>query len=400
MLSHFFFEKIMRPLNKVFVFNSNGSTKERWFVYWYTVVDGKRKRKRDYGYINQLKGEVERTRALLELQQQTQFLLNSGVYDVQRNFNTLITSQLTIGELITRVIKEKAAYLTKTSESSHRSHLNYFLNYLTRRGLIKLAPQMIKQRIILDFRSRLLANGVSNRTVNNIMIDVKAMFTYIYEKDETYNHKNPCVGVLKLRTRSETHVRYSQQEAEKIRDWLKTHDPMMHLFCQFIAYTFLRPNEIRQLKINQFDLQAWTITREASDHKTGKRKIQILQEVFRERVLSLELHKLPGRYYLFGKTGSRQSLYNKNIRPNYHTFNSGYFTRRFKKCKLALGFSEKHTMYGLKHTFICHLKQNGATDQELMNVTGIETIEVLHKYLREIGATEVRDLSEFYSFEF
>lgn len=69
---------------------------------------------------------------------------------------------------------------------------------------------------------------------------------------------------------------------------------------------------------------------------------------------------------------------------------------RFRKYKDLHGFGRNHTMYGLKHTFISQMKRQGATDKELLNITGLVTIEALYKYLKDIGAVEPADMSDKY----
>ncbi len=373
-----------KQFNKVYI-----SLGTRPYVYYYIYKNGKKERVRVYGNIRKGTEQSEIGRALTELKDQTQTLINSGIYDLQPFSSRELIGE-SIGILIKKVISDKQKYLSQMSHGSHSSHLNNFAEFLAQRNLLISSPGAIKQSTIVEYRLWLLNKGVSNRTVNNILIDVRAFFNYLFSKIEDYNYKNPCLGIDRLRTRSETHVRYTQGEAEKISEYLKTYDPTLYLFCQFITYTFLRPNEIRLLKINQIDLQQGVILRTAANHKTGKRKIQILQKIFHPKLKELQLEKYPTDFFIFGS----------DHRPGEKCFGHFYFTKRFKKCKLALDLSAKQTMYGLKHTFISHLKTNGASDEELMGVTGHETREALYKYLRDIGAADPKDLSELYTFAF
>ena len=52
-------------------------------------------------------------------------------------------------------------------------------------------------------------------------------------------------------------------------------------------------------------------------------------------------------------------------------------------------------MYGAKHTRVVHLKKDGATDDEIMALTGHTDYASYAKYLRDLGVdTNVEKISE------
>ena len=71
--------------------------------------------------------------------------------------------------------------------------------------------------------------------------------------------------------------------------------------------------------------------------------------------------------------------------------------------KEELGFSEDHTLYSFRHTFITRLyksiketKSPFEAKSMLMQITGHETMEALVKYLRDINAELPNDYSDYF----
>lgn len=382
--------KMSQLLHTAFVYNADLDTKKRWFVYYYVLDGATRKRIKISGGINYQKNPMLRQNMLAELQQQVQRKLSLGITNVTEITHPEKFADKSVLDYINRVVAEKNLMQKKYSRKTTINHMRAFGRWLVLREVSELPPQDIKPSLLLDYRNYLLTSGKSNRTVNNHFVDISAFFNHLTKRIDDYNHKNPCLVITKLPTRSETHVAFTQPQAQAIGNYLNECNPFLYLFCKFITYSFMRPSEISQLKINQIDLQSWTITRTAATEKTGKRKVQLIQEIFRPTILALNLHEYDPNLYLFGtqkKPGRKHMSYE-------------YFRKHFKKVKDHFELSNKHTMYGLKHTFICQLRRNGATDDELMPITGHETKEALHKYLRDIGALKIKDLSSYYSFEF
>jgi len=381
-----------RDLRKAYVYNALGNTSKDWYVFYWDVNPKTQKkfRTRLSARINYEKDPAQRSALIEKLRMQVQRMLDLGVTDSRKMVYPERTNDLSIVHYLKLVQTEKLKFQTKYSAKTTRSHFKYFIQFLREKNLHNLPPQSIKQSAIAEFVNWNLDKGKSNRTVNNILIDVNSFFNYLPNRFENYNEKNPCKAIKKLPTRSEKHVTFTQQQARDISEYLKLNNPTLHLFCQFITYTFMRPSEICKIKIGQIDKQGWTITRTAENEKTGKRKVQRIQNIFKPSLTSLEINNLPPNFYLFGNT---KKPGNKNMCYEH-------FRKEFKKVKDHFGFTDKHTMYGLKHTFICQLKKNGATDEQLMAVTGHETKDALYKYLRGIGAMEVKDLSELYDFQF
>jgi len=58
--------------------------------------------------------------------------------------------------------------------------------------------------------------------------------------------------------------------------------------------------------------------------------------------------------------------------------------------------SKNHTMYSIKHTFICELIRNGASEADVRRMTRHKTGDAFQKYIRQFNEETPKDLSAFF----
>lgn len=253
--------------------------------------------------------------------------------------------------------------------------------------MVNRHPQAMKRTNILEYRNTMLKRGLSNRTANNHVVDISALFSYAMEQYEDIILKNPCDGITPLPTRSEQHVAYSEAQLTQLIKHLNQFHPDVLFFCRFIAYCFMRPNEIVNMRVRDIDTINWEITIDAENTKVNRRKKKKIPEIFRDNIRNLQLQNYPSHYFVF-------SLKRK---PDLVPLKWNRFGRIFGKVKRKLGFGRNYTMYGIRHSYVCQLLRNGATDQQVMEAGGWDSYQAFQKYKRDIGAINVADLSDKYS---
>lgn len=353
-------------------------TGPRWYVSYY--LNGKRIR--EYGDVNKINDISLKTLALLDLQKSIEERFNNSTVFSPVSITTPLGASLT--RSVVRVLIDKRRYMKHNAFRTTKSHAFGFLRYAHSKGYSYLPISKINKIHITDF---LNSKTFSNRTRNNYLMDLSAIFQHIITQYDGVITLNPCIGITKPHSRSETHVAYTEDEVNKIKNCLESNDPYLLFFCKFISYCFLRVDETRSLQIKHFDLKNMKLTLPAANSKTGEPRTKIIPEIFRKDILALGLDKYKPDDYIFTLTG----------RPGRVQIGKDYFTKSYKKVKKKLGFSRNHTMYGLRHTFVSLLIKNGASLFEVMQLTGHTTMSAFEKYIRSIRAMRPRDLSEYYS---
>lgn len=363
---------------------------KRWYLEYYIKENGKRIRQRRYFGINRIKDKKLRFQAFQQYREEIISELRAGKLPKKKSeiaFEDV--SSKTITEFITQIISEKKQYQKFSANKSTATHLKHFSKWLITQGMGKTVAAGITKNHIAKYRNSLM-RGRANRTVNNYMIDISALFNYLKTQYEDVITKNPCEGISFLPVRSETNVAYTDEQVIKLRDWLEKNEPETLLFTRFIVYCFMRINETLNIRCGDIDLKNKRILCSAENQKTGQRMYKIIDDLFLPELEEMQLHKYPKDYYLFTLTG----------RPGPKPVSENYFRRRFKKAKQYFKFDKNYTMYGLRHTFVCQLLQNKAEWTAVMNRTGHTDMKSFEKYARSLLGGKYTYLSDKYSVKY
>lgn len=376
-------------VQKVFTCTSG----KRWYVYFYTLNDqGKKERNRLYGYVNlkrHRKDRKKRLEMLETLRQEVTRELNRGrVITDTRPQAFEIHNKTSIGQFIKKCIADKKKYQRVRSRQATKYILGRFTVFLEEKELIDYPASFITRTHIKDYRNHILDTPCSNRTANDHMIEVKALFNYIINNYDDVIEKNPCRGIRKLPQDSEKNKAFTMKQTEDLRQWMTDTDPQLLFFCKFIVYCFMRPTEIRKLKIKYFDLDEGRIIVPAGIIK-NRAMIKFIPKVFLEELKERLAGKDPEHY-----------LFTNHREPGSKMIGINNMTRRFKKGKDKLGLGKEYTMYGFKHTFIGHLVRNGLKAKDIMPYSSHETMEGFETYARDIKADRPKDISSKYSLIF
>jgi integrase len=357
------------------------TTGNRWYVSYYsTNHKGERVRKREYGQINREKDLQKRMELLLELHAKVFKSVSEG-----REYNQqLIPQSQTIYKCITAMINEKEAYLKPTSFMALEKNMRKFKEWLLMTSIETKHPSEITKINLLNYRNWLLQSGISNRSVNNAFEEVRCLFNYLMKTREDLVLKNPCINISDLPSRSESHVAFTDDEAEAISKYLKEHNTWLLFYIKFIAYCFFRNNEARNIQIKHLDIPNKKILLTANSSKVNRRITKLIPDIFMEEFKTRDFSQYPKDYYVFGL----------NDKPGPTPVNKQYFTLRFAKVKKHFGLSSLHTLYGFRHTFVSQLVRSGKPWHEIMALTGHTTMTSFQKYARSIMALPEKDLSD------
>lgn len=380
----------MKTLNTVYTYNAGGDASKRWYaIYYLQDINNpqKRTRVREYGGVNYVKDALLKQKALddlvVEIHQAGRHI--SGPLP-KRDKN----AELTCAYLVKLYLYEKRAVNRHRAYETDEQLLNHFIRYLKTRAMDDLAPGFLDKTILHGYRMKRLASGVSNRTVNNHMLAIKTWMNWVHENFEEVFPVNWGKKMKPLPSSSEQHVAYTDEEARKISNHLKEHDPETLHFLQFIVYPFLRPNETIRVRVGDIDIENKKLLLPAIQSKTKQRTYKPIPEIFIEEIKKSGILYFPKEYFVFGRKGG----------PGLTPTTADKFRARFKKVKTLFGFSTKHTMYGLRHTFVCQLLRNGMSPMEVMKYTGHTTLDSFQKYARSVMQGEAIDISDKYSVKF
>lgn len=362
----------MRNANLI-TLNTSG---KRWYCEYYFINDnGQKQRKRE----GMLAGKSINHIKCLKLRM---VALKALKAEIESRAIRKPVIPGTVLFFINKIMFEKKPHLKERSYTAVLGDLKIFNFYLQLHSLSHLQPAEITRAHIHEFINYLFRDRkVSNRTVNNYMISVNAFFNYLVKHYPDVCNINPCSNFSKLPSRSRTHTAYTEDQLKEISVWLQEHEPYLHFYIKWIAYAFMRPEEIRNLKIENIDFNKMLVKLDPMRVKTQQSRHKKILAVFHSEVLKLKGHR---RHYVF----------TNEKKPGTVRIGEKYFEKRFRKVKQHFQLDNYYTMYSFRHTFVSMLIKNGADKYEVMKYTGHTTLASFENYIRSIFAVEPVDLSD------
>jgi len=369
-------EQKMALFNVVKIRTHNNDVSKRWYCEYHTDKG----RKRIYGNVNREHNPEIRYNLLQQLKakiEENLFLPKGASKPIEFNSDTYTTSDIIALSL------DKKKYLKKNSLHALDMSSRKFISYLSQINKHRNPAHLINKKDIEAFKDWMVESKLSNRSVNNYIKSLRTIYNFIMEQYPDVITINPAKGVKLFPTISTSHEIYTDKQVQAITDYFREKNQhFMHLFCSFIIYTFLRPNEVRNIQIKHIDLVSQTITIPSFNSKTNKTRVREMHQNLVNSLLQLNLDRYPQSFYLFG---------NDEL-PNKVPCSKNYPLRRFEKLRKVLHLRPEQTMYSLRHTFVCMMLRQGFPHLRIMGLTGHKTLEAFESYAKQIY-TEPGDLT-------
>ena len=183
-----------------------------------------------------------------------------------------------------------------------------------------------------------------------------------------------------------TPYRYFQKsDIKRLKRIISQRDPELWLFCQFIYYTFIRPGELRKMKVSDilWDDMKFLIRKEVS--KNGKQQYVRIPQAFYPVLENHYIEAYPD-HYLFSKSGGPGStMIGTNNMGNRHRpilRESGYTGGKF-------------VLYSWKHTGGVQFILAGGRLKALQLQMRHHSLDQTDQYVRELGVEQMPDIDLF-----
>lgn len=324
---------------------------KKWFIYY--RKDGKRCQ-RTYGSINQHSTFEDRMKAAKAL-----------IKEKQAN-PTIIVEDKSLSDKMFGFLRNKKAIYRKSTYGTYKSKIKLFLEWLDERPLTE--DEIKEFFIYISERNHRTTYNLYRRTLKKVL--------------EGIGHHDLFDSIHKVKT-SQTPARYFQSyQIRRLKKHLSEYHPKLWMFCQYIYYCFLRPGEIRQLKVGDIDLDRWRIRVKGEVAKNWNYENVCIPKNFRKTVfLSLD-GRAPSEYLFPSERNDHKPIGAKTM------------TSRHKKILRELGFGEEYKLYSWKHTGAVACVEQGINIKHLQIHLRHHDLETVDKYLRQLGVNNIKELEE------
>ena len=266
---------------------------------------------------------------------------------------------------------------------TYASRINVLKEYI---ATLENPPVYIKQLdrlFLIDFLDWCLnERGVGPRTRNNYRNWFRVFADFLIERE--YITVNPVDGIEKLKEKPKKRKPLTPEMLKELTRHLEETDRYFLLAVMMEYYCFIRPGELRQIRINDISVAKQRVYIAGDISKNGRGDTVAVNDTVMRLMLDLGVLSEPSGMYLFGR----------GFRPGMRNARADAFNRRWAEVRKELGWGDEYQFYSLKDSGI----------RDLANSAGIVTakrqarhsdISTTNKYLQGLDAPIPEEAKHF-----
>ncbi len=269
----------------------------------------------------------------------------------------------------------------KKTYQTYMSKLRMFRNWLKSKGYDNMDISLMSEKHAEEFMEFLTTNEKAPKTKNEYLRLLKELWNYVARERKGIN--NIWKEFERFKNKTKPHVPFKKGILQLLKVEIKRSNPQLWLASQFLYYCFIRPGELRQMKIKHIDLYEGRITLFSEMTKSGKTRVVDINETFLNILISeYRLQDYPEDYFVFSKTG----------KPGIVPVGRDWFNKQFTKIRKRLKLPDHYKFYAFKHTGAVVALRAGADIKEIQHQMGHSSIAITDEYLKSMVGYE----SEFF----
>ena len=224
---------------------------------------------------------------------------------------------------------------------------------------------------IIDFLDYLILDkDVSATTRNNYRTWLSTFCTWLVERK--YIDKNPCEDIHMLREKDKKRDALPATALTRMRDYLYKYHKYFLLACMMEYYTFIRPDELRHIRIGHISITDMEVTVPADVSKNHKERHVGLNKKVLQLMYELNTFDAPSHYYIFGD----------DLKPGPEMTYLNCFRYEWRKMRTAMRWPDSYQFYSLKDSGIRDLA-NAKGVVVARDQAGHSDVAVTNRYLKQ-----------------
>ena len=319
-------------------------TGKNWYVDFYCFDPVKGALRRKKYCLNKIKKNTDRKARAAEIITSVTARLRSG-------WNVWVKTESTREHTpFNECLELYKAYLSRSEENKsmksktaygYLSYLGIFCDWLqTRATPLKFCYQ-VDTFLLSDFLDHILIDRESSsRTRNNYLTWLSTFCAWMVEKG--YLKENPTSKIKKLKEEPKKRNALSVGELSSLQSHLNKTNKHYLLACLMEYYTFIRPIELAQIKLEHIQIKEQRVFVPGSISKNRRDGMVGLNDEIIRLMVELKIFDRPGHSYLFGK----------DFKPSENMADSRIFREYFMKVREELKWDDSKQFYSLKDSGI------------------------------------------------
>ena len=235
----------------------------------------------------------------------------------------------------------KAGSIKTTTLTDYKKRLKVLEEYTSKVIQAPTYSYQFDQYFCSDFLDYILLDrDASARTRNNYRTWLSSLANWMLEKQ--YIDSNPIENIKPLKEDGKHRTSLSPSDLKKMKTYLEKENPHYLLLCQFAYYTFIRPDEISNIRLKDIHLSEQKVFVASSISKNRRDGMVGLNDKLIKSMLDLKIFDKPNHYYLFGK----------DFKPSETKNTTRVYRNMFNKVRAALRWPDTYQFYSLKDSGI------------------------------------------------
>ena len=231
--------------------------------------------------------------------------------------------------------------MKKKTRHDYLSRLKTLEDYNTRFRKPIIYSYQFDTAFVSDFLDYIfLSRDSSPRTRNNYRTWLSAFSGWMLERN--FIETNPVEGVKVLSENVKFRSAISPEDLKQMQNYLREKNPHYLLACMMEYYTFIRPDELSNIRLGDIRLKEQKVFISSVISKNRRDGMVGLNDRIIHLMLDLNVFESPSSAYLFGR----------NFRPSEEKADSRIFRDEFVKLRKALRWPSNYQFYSLKDSGI------------------------------------------------
>ena len=270
--------------------------------------------------------------------------------------------------LLSNLLELKKPFLRKKSYQSYECVINDFAKWYR--------FEKKDGEIDVDYFVSIAKQGLHANTIRQRSVVLKSFCAELIKRKQIlYNPFEDCHYKKRKHT---SKLPFNDAQIKLLTDYFKLHNEQLLLAAELMYYLFLRPNELRQIKICDILFNEKKVVIHES---VAKDKETIYKKIPNQLLEKLKMYMdAPQHYYLFGI----------NKLPGAKMLSINYLTHQHKKVLNYLEMKGRWSFYSWVHTGIKKAALSNIPIKELQLQKGHHDLNMFNQYLKDLGVDDCK----------
>jgi len=349
--------------------NCKGDVSKQWYVYYFTLVDGKFKMHIAKGGINRIKTKRERTAEGNAIVTALNQLLKEGW---RPKGTDLVEKAVTLIARLDELLLLKKSLRRRTWQSYQYS-IDVLKRWLIANRYDYFLPDDFTLPICHKFFDSLQSQKLAGKTLNGYKSQLSVFFNMMVGRELI--QKNPFSKIRKFQENTGRNIAFNNEQKADLEEDMKTYNYRLYLFTQWIYYTCIRPIELLRLKVSNVDFEKGIIRIHSNQSKNKRDESVVIPDAFKPIVDKMCLDKKCQSDFIFGA----------GLKTCSTSLGRNSVSLAFKKVLVKLKFGKDYTLYSWKHTSVVNAFNAGINPYAIQRQLRHQSLDQTMVYLKSLG---------------